>query len=108
MEIQDLQQCTTSQHPLLIQGSSCSLNKLGHLALRLYGKHHGPDIIVGDEIDGNTLSTKSATSTNSVQIVLHVGLKRCTRRCSDTLLLFMLIHADPSPTANSSRVAGRS
>ena len=43
------------------------------------GRWHGPHVVVGDKVDCHTLSAKSPTPTNAMEIVLHVCLATRTR-----------------------------
>jgi hypothetical protein len=43
--------------------------------VELFDITHHTDIIVGDKVDSNTLTTETTTTTNSVNVVFTVGRK---------------------------------
>mmetsp|Transcript_20120 Transcript_20120/g.44381 ORF Transcript_20120/g.44381 Transcript_20120/m.44381 type:complete len:227 (+) Transcript_20120:61-741(+) len=57
------------------QVSNVCWHLLNLSVVELFDVLHGPHIVVCHEIDGNTLSTKSAASTNPMEVVLHVCRK---------------------------------
>ena len=44
-------------------------------AVELLDLAHHADIVLGDEVDGNTLSSETTTTTNAMDVVLAVGRK---------------------------------
>lgn len=77
-----LHECDTNADDMLTStdGKSC-LDEIGNVhrhllnlsAVELLDLSHHSDVVGGDEVDRDTLSSKSSTTTDSVDVVLSVG-----------------------------------